>query len=128
MEYDYEGASMAAQKKFSPDVAIETCIGLEEFIMEDCKFKKTAANPVGCEGGHTTAQHHMNVYERVIKQECGMEAHEAIRKAVDTAADVPVLVMTLLGIIMERTGCDRAAAVDRMAALCAMTKMHLEAR
>ena len=37
-----------------------------------CKF----ANK--CGGGHSTARHYLDVYERVIKQECGIDVYEAL--------------------------------------------------
>lgn len=55
--------------------------------MEECKFKKTATTS-GCEGGHTTAQHHMNVFERLIKDVCGIHAYYDIKIAVDRDAEV----------------------------------------
>lgn len=50
--------------------------------MNDCKFAEN------CGGGHTTAQHHLHVYERVIKNEAGLEAYYAIEEAVNFAATV----------------------------------------
>jgi hypothetical protein len=99
--------------------------------MAECKFKqvKDAKGNVtkdGCTGGHTTAQHHMNVYERVIKQECGIEAHNEIARAVDSDAKTPYMVAAFVGSVMAQTGCDRTTAIDRVAALCALTKMHLD--
>jgi hypothetical protein len=48
----------------------------------DCEFAKH------CGGGHTTDQHHIHVYERIIKQECGVGAYFALKEAVDLAAGI----------------------------------------
>jgi hypothetical protein len=46
----------------------------------DCEFKAR------CGGGHTTAQHHLHVYERALREACGEKAYKAIADAVDKAA------------------------------------------
>lgn len=48
--------------------------------MEECKFKES------CGGGHTTAQHHMAEFERLIKDVCGVHAYYDIKIAVDRDA------------------------------------------
>jgi hypothetical protein len=92
--------------------------------MTECKFKKTDGTP-GCAGGHTTAQHFMNVYERVIKQECGLEAHDEIARAVDDASKYGVLLLTFVGVIMAMTNCPKDEAVRRAAVLIMTTEAEL---
>lgn len=43
--------------------------------MTDCKYAEH------CGGGHTTARHKLTVYERVIKQECGLETYKELDEA-----------------------------------------------
>lgn len=93
--------------------------------MEDCKFKKTETKH-GCEGGHTTAQHYMSVNERIIKQECGLQAHAAIEAAVNLAAKYDGLLLSFAGAIMAQTGCDRETALTRVAVLVTLTEEHLK--
>jgi chromosome segregation ATPase len=40
--------------------------------MSDCKFADK------CGGGHTTVEHHLHVYERIIQEHCGIEAYNDI--------------------------------------------------
>lgn len=95
--------------------------------MADCKFKRTSTR-VGCEGGHTTAQHHMNVYERVIKEACGLEAHHAIEKAVNDEARAHVVMLAFVGYIAVKDKCTRDEALLKAAQLCSLTDMFLEAK
>lgn len=92
--------------------------------MIDCKFKKTETTH-GCAGGHTTAQHHMNVYERVIKQECNIEAYHEIKDAVDRDAKIGILMAAFVGVIMVQANCDFETAKRRVAELCAIAEMQL---
>lgn len=87
--------------------------------MEECKFKDK------CEGDHTTAQHHMTVYERIIKQECSMDAYSCIKEAVDRDARVDILMLAFIGTIMAQTKCSSEVAKARAIELCAITAMKL---
>lgn len=88
--------------------------------MEDCEFK------AHCGGGHTTAQHHIGVYERIIKQECGLAAYRSIEAAVELAARSAVMVASYVGTVMAMTNCDLPTAKLRVAELCAVTALHLK--
>jgi hypothetical protein len=96
----------------------------ERTPMTECKFKRTD-NFGGCGGGHTTAQHFMNVYERVIKQECGLKAHHEIEQAVNDAAMHESTLLTLVGVVMAMTDCSKEEAVRRAAALILVTEAEL---
>lgn len=100
------------------------CGPTKENAMQECKFKKTETKH-GCEGGHTTAQHYTNVYERVIKQECGIAQYYCIKEAVDRDAKAYLVMLAFVGVIIAKTNCDYETAKRRIAELCAITETQL---
>lgn len=49
-------------------------------MTKDCEFAAV------CGGGHTTAQHYIHVYERVIKETCGFDAFYELQRVVNGEA------------------------------------------
>lgn len=76
----FSGWFYAVRSNSAYDEVPGRLLGWQPITQTECEFKAF------CGKQHTTAQHYINVYERVIKEECGVKEYYCLLDAVNQAA------------------------------------------